>query len=177
MGPIVPALGGAAVRAYRQAGALLGLRKKNRIHKIFSDAELARLKRATGEAERNTSGEIRVCIVMDYRLGIRSAEAQAKHEFLKYGMNKTEERSGVLILLVWEKRQFYIYADEGIYTLLTPAYLNRHAVDLAMNFRKSNFVDALILAVSDIGRELAQYFPRRPDDRDELPDDVILEDE
>ena len=170
MGAFTPALGGLAAM-------LLGLGKKNSIHSIFSDSELARLKKATSEAERNTSGEIRVCIAMDYRLGIHSAEEQAKHEFFKYGMNRTEERTGVLILLVWEKRQFYIHADEGIYALLTPEYWNRHAEKLARNFKKNNFVDALIFAVSDVGRELARFFPSRPDDRNELSDDVIVEGE
>jgi uncharacterized membrane protein len=34
--------------------------------------------------------------------------------------------------------------------------------------------DAVVQAVTDVGAVLAREFPRRPDDVDELPDDVSL---
>jgi uncharacterized membrane protein len=34
--------------------------------------------------------------------------------------------------------------------------------------------DAVLQAVADVGAVLAREFPRRPDDVDELPDDVSL---
>jgi uncharacterized membrane protein len=34
--------------------------------------------------------------------------------------------------------------------------------------------DAIVQAVQDVGAVLAREFPRRPDDIDELPDDVSL---
>jgi uncharacterized membrane protein len=41
------------------------------------------------------------------------------------------------------------------------------------HFQAQNFTDAVVHAVRETGRLLAQYFPRRPDDRNELPNAVL----
>ena len=147
---------------------------KRSIRDLFSENDLLRIKDACREAEENTSGEIRVDIRHRYEKGVNNVEEQIRRDFTGYGMEKTRERTGVLILLVLKQRQFAILGDEGIHQKLGQDYWYRQAALLAQNFQDGNFAGALCAAVRDVGEKLALHFPCHPDDSNELPDDVIV---
>ena len=44
---------------------------------------------------------------------------------------------------------------------------------MQQHFRAENFTDAVVEAITQAGSLLAEYFPRSPDDRNELPDTVL----
>jgi uncharacterized membrane protein len=47
--------------------------------------------------------------------------------------------------------------------------------ELASSFREGNAADGLVRAVERIGSELAKKFPPRPDDVNELSDEVLTD--
>ncbi len=89
-------------------------------------------------------------------------------------MKNTKGRTGVLIFLVLEDRQFCVLADEGIHTLVGQDPWTGIATTLSGKFREGAFTDGLIQAVREVGEILAKHVPRKPDDTNELPDTVGL---
>src|SRR3989338_2307376 len=100
----------------------------------------------------------------------------ARREIERQGMTKTRDKTGVLILLVWEERKFAIVGDTGIHAKLGDDYWASRAEELKSYFAAGDCVRGLTAVVENVGRELAKHFPRKADDRDELPDAPIVED-
>lgn len=143
----------------------------------FTKGARREIAQAIDEAERSTSGEIRVMIINRCDADLEgSVYGQAVREFERQGMTKTRERTGVLILLVWEERKFAIVGDTGIHAVLGDVYWEARATEMARHFRGGDYVHGIEHMVRDVGMELALHFPRKADDRDELPDAPIVED-
>ena len=88
----------------------------NYIKKYLSNDDLYELKDEIEKIESKTSGEIRFCL----KLKRSYSEKKLKHkelavkEFIKLGMNKTIDHTGVLIFVLFKDKVFEIIADEGI---------------------------------------------------------------
>lgn len=141
----------------------------------FTEADLNTMAEAVKKAEANTSGEIRVVIRKSYDPGVSDISTQALRDFEDYGVGKTRDGSGVLILILTEERRFSILADYGIHKNLPQPYWDRLAVLLSHCFRISDFVNGVCAVVADVGLGLAEYFPRSADDVNELPNSVVVE--
>lgn len=149
--------------------------KAEKVFGVFSFEDLTRIKTVIKAVEFETSAEIRVELRDDFEAGIGDATVQARRDFMKHGMAKTHDKTGVLILLIWQRKQLVIWAGERIYTKLPLRYWQWHAGELAYHFRSGNYVNALMFVLKDIGGHLAKNFPKKADDINELPDDVIVE--
>ncbi|HVU35109.1 MAG TPA: TPM domain-containing protein [Opitutaceae bacterium] len=120
-------------------------------------------------AEERTSGEIRV-VVARHRVNAPLAAAQ-KH-FDRLGMRGTSERNGVLILVAPRSRNFAIIGDTGVHEKCGDAFWQEVAAAMTEFFRRDDFVGGISHGIDRAGALLAEHFPRRPGDRNELPDDV-----
>jgi len=144
---------------------------------IFTEGARREIAQAIGAAERNTSGEIRVMVRARCDADLTGkVYDQAVREFERQGMTKTRDKTGVLILLVWEERKFAIVGDTGIHAKLGDDYWASRAEELKSYFAAGDYVRGLTAVVENVGRELAKHFSRKADDRDELPDAPIVED-
>ena len=147
----------------------------------FSESELERIKDAVSEAESGTSGEIRVVIAQDCDSDLPESEpekrvyGQALREFVKHGLTETRDRTGVLVLLVMNERRFQILADAGINEKFAQEEWDELSRRASLFFRRGSFTDGVCFLVREMGRKLSAFFPRKPDDTNELADDVILE--
>ncbi|MDP9292316.1 MAG: TPM domain-containing protein, partial [Verrucomicrobiota bacterium] len=130
------------------------------------DAEIVEAIRA---AERMTSGEIRVYIS---RKKIKDALAAAQRRFAKLEMHKTRDRNAVLIYFAPRSRVFAIAGDAGVHEKCGDAFWQEVTAELSSDLRAKKPTEALVNAIGKIGALLAAHFPRRPDDRDELPNVV-----
>lgn len=149
-----------------------------KISDSFFEGDFAKIKEVVRNAEANTSGEIRVVIRSRYSENLDGdIEAQAKHEFTKYGLGNTRDKTGVLILLVLDARKFIIWGDVGIHSKLPQGYWDMLSVGMIAHFQHGNYAEGICEAVSEVGRRLAQFFPRKPDDTNEIPDAVIVEED
>lgn len=133
--------------------------------------------RAIGGAEARTSAEIRVHMERRvprrwFRAGDPLARAHAV--FHRLGMERTAERHGVLIYLAVGDRKFAIVGDAGIHRHVGDDYWAGVRDRMATSLRAGQALRAIVDAVEEVGSVLARHFPRRPDDVNELSDDVSV---
>jgi uncharacterized membrane protein len=120
-------------------------------------------------AEQKTSGEIRVFVS---RKTVTDPIAAAQSEFERLGMTKTRERNGVLIYVAPRSQKFAVIGDEGVHQRCGDEFWQQLAGEMTGHFRKEAFTRGIVLAVNKAGELLARHFPGRPDDRNELPNQV-----
>jgi uncharacterized membrane protein len=141
------------------------MRTKEFLGKLAHD----RIVNAIAAAEAKTSGEIRVFV---QRGEIDDALAAARKQFEKLGMTSTRDRNGVLIFVAPRSQKFAVVGDTGIHARCGDGYWQELVEKMRQDFRAQNFTDAIIHAIGQTGDLLAEHFPRRSDDRNELPDRV-----
>lgn len=100
----------------------------------------------------------------------RTVNARTKQLFVEHGLTRTRDRTGVLVVVSLFERRVEILADEGIHRAVPGGYWKNEVDALARSIRQGAFVDGLCSVVSDIGLRLAEKFPRREDDINELSD-------
>ncbi len=126
---------------------------------------------AIQEAERNTSGEIRIHLENRTKPD-RSIMLQAAKAFNHLGMDDTEQHNGVMIYFAVEDQRFAILADRGINEVVPAGFWNDIAQQMSERFKREEFVQGLTEGVHAIGEQLKQYFPYQADDINELPDEI-----
>lgn len=133
--------------------------------------EHGRIVAAIENAERKSSGEIRVHI----ERGNISADPLelATKKFQETGMHKTRDRNAVLIFVAPRAQSFAIVGDEAVHQKCGDSYWQRITEAMRAHFREGRFTEAMEEAIGDVGSVLAEHFPRKPDDRNELPDAVM----
>ena len=87
---------------------------------FLSVSEEREIVEAIQQAEKNTSGEIRVHLE---DLSKQPPLERAKEVFLSLEMHKTIARNGVLFYVSVLDHQFVILGDEGINKLVTPDFV------------------------------------------------------
>src|ERR1035437_4902090 len=94
---------------------------KQLIYHFVNDDELLRITNKIREYEKLTAGEICVSI-KEHKTFIqrrKSVAEVAKQEFARLGIGKTRDKTGILIYIFLDKRQFYILADSAINNKVT----------------------------------------------------------
>jgi uncharacterized membrane protein len=124
---------------------------------------------AIGEAEQKTSGEIRVFIS---HKPVEAPVTVTQEHFLRLGMDKTRERNAVLIFVAPRSHKFAVIGDTAVHERCGDGFWRQLTAEMTTHFRDSHYNRALLLAVKKAGDLLAEHFPRRPDDQNELPDQV-----
>lgn len=150
--------------------------KRNFINEILSNVELEKISEEIKQQELKTSGELRVAIKEKRNLfeQKKSIRELAIKEFYRLGMNRTRERSGILFFILLKEKQFYILPDEGITKKLTQDFWDGLALEVQKFFKEKNFYEGIIFILRECGKVLEKYFPRKPDDINELSDSVII---
>ncbi len=145
------------------------LRKKD----FFSPDEKNHIVAAIGDAERQTSGEIRVYVESRCKYVDPIERAAEIFWFLK--MEKTAARNGVLIYVAVKDRQLAILGDQGIHQKVGDAFWNAEVSKMLGQFGRESYAEAIAKVVSDIGEVLRDHFPYDgATDRNELPDDIVF---
>ena len=141
------------------------------VRRFLSDADLEAVARAVAETETRTSGEIRVHLDATCA-GDPLRRAVAVFERL--GMHRTSQRNGILVYLAIEDRKLAVIGDAEVHARVPDDYWPRLTATLADRCRAGRPQDGLITVVRDVGELLSRHFPHRPDDRNELSDEVSL---
>lgn len=138
---------------------------------FFSESDAARVTEAVRAAEAATAGEIVVCVKR--RCWALDVGKAARREFRRLGLARTRDRTGVLLYIAPSRRRAAIWADEGIYAKVGQAELDTCLGGLLDAFREGRYADGAVGAVARIGARLAEHFPRKADDTNELPDGPV----
>lgn len=128
---------------------------------------------AIGEAELNTSGEIRVHIES---LSGKNPVERAIYVFNYLKMYETKDRNGVLIYVAVKSRTFAIIGDVGINNAVPDNFWDSIKTKMGEYFAKGEYVDGLCFGIKEAGVSLKQYFPYQSDDVNEQPDEISFGD-
>ena len=101
------------------------------------------------------------------------AHAEAMSQFLAHGLDKTSQRTGVLIFAAAAERYAEIVADAGINEKVSPEVWNGAIAELTWAIADGRPGDGFIAAIERCGAVLAQHFPPGALQRDELPDKLV----
>ncbi len=112
---------------------------------------------AIRDAEKKTSGEIRVLIS---HKSLADPVAAAQKEFVRLGMAQSAERNGVLIFVAPRVHKFAVIGDEGVHAKCGDKFWQELAATMSEYFRKSEFNEGVIHGVQKAGDLLAEHFPR-----------------
>ena len=121
------------------------------------------------EAEKNTSGEIRVHIEASAKMDHFSRAQQVFH-FLK--MDNTKDENGVLIYVAVHDHKFVIYGDRGIDRVVPRGFWDTTRDIMQQHFKKGDFKTGIIEGILKAGKELEAHFPWHHGDTNELSDAV-----
>ncbi len=140
---------------------------------FLSAAQRQRLQDAVASAERQTSGEIVVCLTRHTKGDIYEA---AKAFFIKKGLQATEARNGVLIMLAYRDHKLAILGDEGIDAKVPDDFWESTVAIMTARFAQDDIVGGLEAGIAEIGRQLSAWFPWQKDDVNELSDEIHVDD-
>lgn len=124
---------------------------------------------AIQEAEKNTSGEIRVHIEKECKEDVFS-RAKNVFEFLK--MHETELKNGVLFYVSTQDHHFYILGDKGINDVVEKDFWESTKEVVISNFKNGNYKEGLVEGILKAGEQLKKFFPYQTDDINELSDEI-----
>lgn len=136
---------------------------------FFSKEQQAQILASVKEAEKATSGEIRIHIESSLKVDVLDRAAWL---FKKLGMDKTAERNGVLFYLAVDDRKFAIIGDAGINSKVPVGFWDDISELLGKNFREGRFTEGLSEGIIMAGNQLKKYFPCCEDDVNELSDEI-----
>ncbi len=139
---------------------------------FLTGSEKKRISEAIAKAEAKTTGEIHVHILARSRhedmIGL------ARGVFHQLGLQKTDHRNGVLILISHLDHRFAIYGDEGIHGKAGQHLWDRAARTLTEHFTARRYPEGIETCVAEVGAELSKHFPKKDDGpgKDQLANEV-----
>lgn len=129
----------------------------------------ARVVEAIHRAESTTTGEIRVFVSQRSLHGEDILQCAAAR-FRRLGMEDTPDRNGVLLYFLPREQKFAVLGDRGIHARSSSAFWAEVASAIAVELRRGQFTEAVLVGVKRVGDLLAEHFPGVPSQS--LPDDV-----
>lgn len=141
---------------------------------FFTAEQQQMILHAIAEAESHTSGEVRLHLE-DHCSG--DPVTRAQYLFHKIGMDKTDERNGVLIYLAVRDRKFAIIGDSGINDRVPEHFWTSIRDAMTNQFKMQAFTEGICAAIQETGVKLKTFFPRAVDDTDELTNEISFRDE
>jgi uncharacterized membrane protein len=136
---------------------------------LTADEEAAVIE-AIRQAEKNTSGEIRVHVE---NTSEKPPLERAQEVFAVLGMDATAAKNGVLFYVGVKDRSFALLGDKGIDNMVEPDFWDCTKDIVLGHFKESHFAEGLIAGILRAGERLKAYFPYEADnDTNELPDTI-----
>ena len=140
---------------------------------FFSKEENEKIVLSIQDAERQTSGEIRLFVEAHCRYV--DPLDRAAEIFANLQMEKTELRNGVLFYVAIKDKQLAIFADSGIHAAAGDKFWKETVQQILSVFSKESVVAGITATVGKIGEALRTHFPYDEHvDKNELPDEIIF---
>lgn len=138
---------------------------------FFTDEQKKAIQQAIANAEKNTSGEVRVHIDSKCK---GDALDVAVETFDKLKMHKTALRNGVLFYLAVDDQKFAIVGDKGINDAVPKGFWDTIRDTMLENFKKQAYTEGLCKGIEMAGEKLKAHFPYKSGDKNELSDEVTF---
>ena len=137
----------------------------------FSEENWKKILSAIQDAERNTSGEIRL-FVEDTCKG--EVLDRAAFIFRELKMHETKSRNGVLFYLAVKDHKFAILGDSGIHSTVHKDFWDDIKLEMQNHLTAGDFVTALSKGIHMAGEAMKKSFPFDKGDKNELSDEIIF---
>jgi uncharacterized membrane protein len=138
---------------------------------FFSQEQKDTIVKTIEEAEKQTSGEIRVYIENNCKGSILD---RAAYLFRLLDMYNTKERNGVLFYLSIGRQEFAVLGDTGINSRVPENFWESIRDVLEKYFKEEDFTGGLKEGIRMAGEKLKAFFPRQTDDTNELSNTITF---
>ncbi|MCX6316634.1 MAG: TPM domain-containing protein [Bacteroidetes bacterium] len=140
---------------------------------LLNEEDTRMVVKAIRQAEKSTSGEVRVFI--ESRCAWMDAMDRAAEIFFSLKMEQTEQRNATLVYIALKDRQLAVFGDKGIHEKVGTEYWNRIVADMLKDFSSEHYGKGIAECVIQIGNALQTYFPYdKETDKNELPDEIVF---
>lgn len=137
--------------------------------KYFTQSQKDAMVTAIGQAEKNTSGEIRVHFENYCKKDVLDCAVQV---FKELKMHKTTQRNGVLFYIALLDKKIAVIGDAGINAKVPDNFWDHIKNRMIERFKEGQICEGVCEAVLEAGQQLKRYFPCGVEDINELPDDL-----
>jgi len=107
------------------------------------------------------------------RIKTARTHARATNLFRVGTERRTTGRTGILIYLSMREHRAEILADRAIADKVDAEVWGDAMAAMLAEIRQGRVAEGMVAAVEEVGKVLAQHFPRADDDHNELPDRLI----
>jgi uncharacterized membrane protein len=128
----------------------------SKVEDFLTKAEEELIVSAIKDAEKETSGEIRVHIE---NTNTKHSLERAEEIFHLLGMDNTRDKNGVLFYVDVANKQFAVIGDSGIDEVVPDQFWESVKNRVTSEFAKGNYVDGLVLGIIEAGQKLQKFFP------------------
>jgi len=144
----------------------------------FSPAVLDAIGREVAAQEKRHRGEVKFIVEAELTTaqlwrGLGSRD-RARELFAQHGVWNTEENTGVLIYICLADHRVEVVADRGITARVPESEWREICRTMEVHFREARFEEGGIAGVRAVSEILAQHFPARERNDNELPDRPVL---
>jgi putative membrane protein len=94
-------------------------------------------------------------------------------QFYSSGLFRTRDSNGIEIFLSFFEREVVVIGDRAINEKMGEQHWNKVRDLIIQGIKRGKACEGICAAIESCGQALAQHFPRKPDDTNELPDSVI----
>ncbi len=150
--------------------------KDDLLYHFLTDDDMLRISKKIKEIEKQTAGEICISIIekKSFFQKNKLARQLAEKEFKHLGIGNTKDKTGILLFLLLEEREFIILADSGITSKVFPDTFEFIKVSMQDFFVGGKFCEGIISGIEKLGELLINHFPIQPDDTNELSNRVNI---
>ncbi len=144
------------------------------LYSFFNEDDFLKISTKIKEVESKTSGEVRVSVkeTRTKKQKKLSLHEITLNEFYNLQMDKTIDKTGILLLLLLKEKQFQIVADEGINNIVGQSTWDKIRDEMQLYFIRGNFTEGILSGIEKMGDVLAAHFPIKSDDKNELSNKV-----
>lgn len=96
--------------------------------------------------------------------------AAAQLAFVQEGLINTQDRTGILIYIALQEHRVVVLGDRGINEKVSTTYWEEAGKKIVAGIRNGTAGDALVEVIEEMGGRLAEHFPRKANDTNELGD-------
>lgn len=150
---------------------------KRTVRSALPDAAMDALEKATGMAERGSSGQIRLIVEANWPLlhvKHGTPRSRAVDWFSQLRVWDTEHNNGVLVYLLFAERDVEIVADRGFNHRVSAAQWEAICRMMEAHFMKSEFEVGLTQGIGAIGDVLREHFPAEMGENEQADRPMIV---
>jgi len=148
-------------------------KKLSSADRLMTEENRKKLVESIGNAEKNTSGEIRVHMESRLKKDISPLD-RAVEVFEKLEMHNTELRNGILIYVALDDKKFAIFGDKGINEKVGDDFWEKEKDEMGNYFGRGEIIEGIMYFIGRIGEKLKEFFPCQDDDVNELDNEISV---